>query len=195
MDDATLIERAKKGDAASYGELVRRYQGIAFRAAYLVTEDAGEAEEAIQESFVNAYRALGRFREGAPFKPWLIKIVTNEARKRKRAARRRSGLVSALSEDGYLRQHTEHSAEEGFLAEEECAQLLDAVEGLREEDRLVIASRYFLELSEAETAETLDWARGTVKSRLSRALGRLRDRMGHTAHGASPERQKGARGD
>lgn len=170
---------------------MRRYQGVAFRVAYLVTEDAGEAEEAIQEAFVNAYRALGRFRSGAPFKPWLLRIVTNEARKRNRATRRRTGLALALSEDSSLRELAELSAEEDFLLAEKCAELLKAVEGLREEDRLVITCRYFLELSEAETAEALDWARGTVKSRLSRAMGRLRHYMWGTAHG--PEWQEGAR--
>jgi RNA polymerase sigma factor (sigma-70 family) len=192
VEDTALIERAKKGDAASYGRLVRRYQSVAFRAAYLVTGDAGEAEEAIQEAFVNAYRALGRFRPGAPFKPWLLKIVTNEARKRNRTSRQRTGLELVLSEDSSLREQAEISAEERFLVAEKCAELLKAVEGLREEDRLVIACRYFLELSEAETAEALDCARGTVKSRLSRAIERLRDYMGGAAHG--PERQEGARG-
>ncbi len=60
--------------------------------------------------------------------------------------------------------------------------LLAAVNELREEDRLVIACRYFLELSEEETAAALGWRRGTVKSRLSRALGRLRERMGEGAY-------------
>jgi RNA polymerase sigma-70 factor (ECF subfamily) len=67
-----------------------------------------------------------------------------------------------------------------LLASEESGALLDAVNGLREEDRLVIACRYFLDLSEEETAAALDWRRGTVKSRLSRALGRLREQLGET---------------
>lgn len=162
--------------------MVRRYQKIAFCVAYLITGDVDEAEDAMQEAFVKAYYAMGRFRVGAPFRPWLLRIVTNEARKRNRACRRRSRLGLVLSEDSFLRERADLSAEEGFLVAEKCAELLKAVEGLREEDRLVIACRYFLELSEAETAEALDWAKGTVKSRLSRAVGRLRDRMGHAAH-------------
>lgn len=193
MEEPELIERAKTGDAISYGQLVRRHQGVAFRTAYLITRNSDEAEEAIQEAFVNAYRALGRFRPGAPFKPWLLRIVANEARKRNRATRWRTGLDLALCAESSLGEHAELSAEADFLVIEECTELLKAVEGLREEDRMVIACRYFLELSEAETAETLDCARGTVKSRLSRALGRLRRYMEVAAHG--PERQEGASDD
>ena len=61
------------------------YQGIAFRTAYLLAGSAADAEEAAQDGFVKAYRALGRFRIGAPFRPWLLKIVANEARNRRRA--------------------------------------------------------------------------------------------------------------
>ena len=61
--------RAKGGDTAAYERLVRTYQEVAFRTAYLITGDASEAEEATQEAFVKAYRALGRFRSGARFRP------------------------------------------------------------------------------------------------------------------------------
>src|SRR5262249_61088051 len=86
------IARAKRGDAAAYEELVRMYQGIAFRTAWLVAGNAADAEEATQDAFVKAYRALWRFRGGAPFKPWLLRIVTNEARNRRRSAARRKDL-------------------------------------------------------------------------------------------------------
>ena len=84
-----LVERAKRGDDDAYEELVRAYQGIAFRTAYLVAGNAADAEDAAQEGFVKAHRALGRFRRGAPFRPWLLQIVANEARNRRRSAGRR----------------------------------------------------------------------------------------------------------
>ena len=86
------MERARQGDEAAYETLVRRYQGLAVRAAYVVA-GRGEAEDAAQEAFVKAYRALHRFRPGAPFRPWLLRIVTNEARNRVRSARRREALA------------------------------------------------------------------------------------------------------
>ncbi len=81
----------------AYEELVRLHQGIAFRTAYLVTRNAADAEEAAQDGFVKAYRALGRFRRGAPFRPWLLQIVGNEARNRGRSAGRRSALELRLA--------------------------------------------------------------------------------------------------
>ena len=90
--DTELVVRAKRGDAAAYEELVRRNQGIAFRTAYVVVGNEADAQEVAQDAFVKAYRALGRFRTGSPFRPWLLRIVTNEARNRRRAAGRRQAL-------------------------------------------------------------------------------------------------------
>jgi RNA polymerase sigma factor (sigma-70 family) len=155
---------------------VRGYQAVAFRTAYLITGDASEAEDATQEAFVKAYRALGRFRPGAPFRPWLLAVVANEARNRRRAAGRRTNLALRVARE-HPSGDASSSPEASVLAAERRAELLSALGGLREEDRLVIGCRYFLGLSEAETAATLDCAQGTVKSRLSRAIGRLRERM------------------
>lgn len=160
----------------AYERLVRGHETVAFRTAYLITGDASEAEDAAQEAFVKAYRALGRFRAGAPFRPWLLSVVANEAKNRRKAARRRAGLALRAAE-GEARAGTGPSPEASVLAAERRDELLAALGELREDDRLVIGSRYFLELSEAETAAALGCARGTVKSRLSRALGRLRERM------------------
>src|SRR5206468_4379378 len=87
-----LVSRAKRGDDDAYEQLVTVYQGIAFRTAYLIAGDAADAEEAAQDAFVKAYRALWRFRPGAPFRPWLLQIVANEARNRRRSAGRREAL-------------------------------------------------------------------------------------------------------
>jgi RNA polymerase sigma factor (sigma-70 family) len=173
LDEAELVERARTGDAASYELLVGRYQELAFRAAYLIAGGTAEAEDAAQEAFVKAYYALPRFRAGAPFRPWLLQIVANEARNRRRAAGRREHLALRAADDRPL-DDAAPSPEGAALAAEERATLLAALETLRAEDRQVLAYRYFLDLSEAEMANALGCARGTVKSRLSRALGRLR---------------------
>jgi DNA-directed RNA polymerase specialized sigma24 family protein len=88
-----LVARAKRGELEAYGEIVRRHQSIAFRTAWVITGNAADAEEAAQDAFVKAYAALGRFRAGSPFRPWLLRIVTNEARNRRRSAVRRTGLA------------------------------------------------------------------------------------------------------
>ena len=169
-----LVERAKRGDDDAYEELVRAYQGIAFRTAYLVARSAADAEDAAQEGFVKAHRALGRFRRGSPFRPWLLQIVANEARNRRRSAGRRAGLALRAAAEGPS-GGAAPSPEGALLAGEEHEHLLAAVNALREEERLVIACRYFLELSEEETAAALGVRIGTVKSRTSRALDRLRE--------------------
>ena len=158
---------------------MRTHEAAAFRTAYLITGDASEAEDVAQEAFVKAYRALGRFQTGAPFRPWLLAVVANEARNRRKAAVRRADLALRAGMES-SQGNAQPSPEATILAAERRAELLHAIGNLREEDRLVIAFRYFLGLSEAETAETLGCARGTVKSRLSRAISSLRKRMEET---------------
>jgi len=93
LDESDLIGRAKRGDTHAYEDLVYAHQGIAFRTAYVIAGNAADAEEAAQDAFVKAWRALGRFREGSPFRPWLLRIVANEARNRRRSAGRRAHLA------------------------------------------------------------------------------------------------------
>lgn len=175
-EEHALVERARRGDGDAYGELVIRYQGIAVRTAHVITRDASEAEDAAQEAFVKAYRALGGFRAGAPFRPWLLRIVANEAINRRTSAGRRPTVELTQAFDRPLDDRAA-SPEDAALASETRRTVLEALARLREEDRLVIAYRYFLDLSEAEMADTLGVARGTVKSRLSRAMARLREVM------------------
>jgi RNA polymerase sigma factor (sigma-70 family) len=176
--EAALVERARGGDAVAYGSLVRAHQDIAFRVACLAGGSAAEAEEAAQEGFVKAWRALPRFRAGAPFRPWLLAIVANEARNRRRAAGRRAGLALRAAEVAE-REHAGGGAspESQLLATARREALLSALADLDERDRSVLACRYLLDLSEEETAAALGCRRGTVKSRTSRALARLRERV------------------
>jgi RNA polymerase sigma-70 factor (ECF subfamily) len=174
-----LVAAAKAGDRDAYGQLVARHQAVAFRAAYLITGSAAEAEDATQEACVKAWLAMARFRVAAPFRPWLVRIAINEAHDRRRRAGRQAGLALRLDPD-HLQTGAAPSAESEALAGEERARLASAVGRLREDDQLVIAARYFLGLSEVETATALGLRRGTVKSRLSRALGRLEAQLEET---------------
>jgi RNA polymerase sigma-70 factor (ECF subfamily) len=178
LTENELVARSRSGDGTAYAELVRLHQEIAFRTAMLITRNAADAEEAAQDGFVKAYRALGRFRAGEPFRPWLLAIVANEARNRRRSAGRREALVlRAAAGEERPAGEAAPSPEAALLAGERRAALLRALGGLRDEDQLVLGCRYLLELSEEETAAALGVARGTVKSRTSRALERLREQV------------------
>jgi RNA polymerase sigma-70 factor (ECF subfamily) len=175
--DAALAERARAGDARAFEELVRTYQGIAFRTAYLLTGSAADAEDAAQVGFIKAWAALPRFRRGAEFRPWLLRIVVNEAHNRRRSTQRRDALT--------LRAAAAHASggavpppEAAVVDDERRQELVEAVSQLDDRDRDVLACRYFLELSEQETADVLGIRRGTVKSRTARALERLRAEVG-----------------
>ena len=105
-----------------------------------------------------------------PFRPWLLRIVANETRNLHRGSRRRRSLELRLAEPDVDPVEPERAA----VAADARARLLAAVNAMSHRDRQVLTCRYFLDLTEAETAQVLDWPRGSVKSRLSRAIAKLR---------------------
>lgn len=173
LDETDLVEQAKNGDVSAYTELVRAHQDIALRVAYLVVRDSAEAEDATQVAFLKAYRALGRFRSGADFRPWLLQIVRNEALNRRRGAGRRAGLALKIAFDP-VSGDAAPSPETAVVQRDDRRRLLEALGKLSPRLKEVIEYRYFLGLSEAETSRSLGIAIGTVKSRTARALERLR---------------------
>lgn len=179
--EGELIERARRGDGAAFGALVRDHEELAFRTAYLITRNAADAEDAAQVALVKAFYALPRFRRDAPLRPWLLAIVANEARNRRRGGGRREALaLRAAHELPSARAGSVSAAlspEGRLLVAEQRAELLAGLEALAEGDQLVLSCRYLLDLSEAETAEVLALRLGTVKSRTSRALERLRAQL------------------
>ncbi len=171
-DEEGLIAAVKAGDADAYGELVRRHQRAALRVAAVAGADA---EDAAQEGFVKAYRAIGSFRDGEPFRPWLLRIVANTARNRRRSSGRQHALA--------LRAEPRPSASDPSPADlvdarDEQRRLVAAMNRLTPQDRLILAYRWFEDMSEAEMAVALGCRPGTVKSRLSRAMQRLRSELG-----------------
>lgn len=171
-EERLTIERAARGDAASFGLLVERYQEVAFRAAYLVLRDAGAAEDAAQDAFVRAYRQLHSFRPGEPFRPWLLRIVTNLALNEIRARKRREGLLGRIA---LFTERSTESPHATLAANDEASALLRAISELPADDEEVLHLRYYLELPEREIATAIGKPAGTVKSRLHRAGRRLRD--------------------
>lgn len=173
LDDATLVLAAKAGDVGAYEQLVRAYSQVALRVAYLVLGDHAEAEDAVQEGFLKAYRALDRFRTDGVFRPWLLTIVRNEALNRRRRAGRQARLQLRMANDP-VSGDAAPSPENVVVADEDRRSLLRAVDDLGERYRQVIGLRFLVGLSEEETATALGIARGTVKSRTARAFERLR---------------------
>ncbi|MGE5603199.1 MAG: RNA polymerase sigma factor [Nitrososphaerales archaeon] len=170
MLDADTAARAYAGDPVAWDALVAEHQQDAFRLAYLYLGDAAEAEDVSQEAFVRAFRAFHRFDRSRPFRPWLLTIVANLARNRRRALGRYLAAWRRLAET------TSDRAATGGQAESWRSQALwQAVRRLSRQDQEVIYLRYYLELPESETASILQIAPGTVKSRLHRGLARLRD--------------------
>ncbi len=178
--DGPLVERARLGDRDAFGELVRRHQQGALRLAAGLCGSIDEGHDAVQDGFVKAYGALGGFRADAAFRPWVMTIVANEARNRRRAAARRAGLVVRSADRsiaGAGDPDDVDDPERAAIAAAEFAWVVRALERLSENDRVVIACRYLGELTESEAAVVLGCRPGTVKSRTSRAMARLRDEL------------------
>ncbi|WP_443050382.1 RNA polymerase sigma factor [Streptomyces sp. NBC_00286] len=174
VDEAAVIARVRDGEPEAYAELVRAHTGIALRAAAALGAGA-DAEDVVQQAFFKAYCTLGRFRDGAAFRPWLLSIVANETRNTVRTAVRQRTVVgreAALAEAEPVIPESADPAVAALEVERRAA-LLAALDRLSEEHRLVVTYRYLLEMDEPETAQALGWPRGTVKSRLNRALRKL----------------------
>lgn len=176
-EERDLVLRAQRGDERAFAALVLTHEQTVFRLAHVITGNAADAEDAAQEAFAKAWRALPRFRAGEPLRPWLLRIAANEARNRRRSTGRRHRLA-LRAERAEASGDAVPSPEDAVLVSETRRRLLAALADLPEDARLVLACRYLLELSEEETAAALDVRRGTVKSRTARALERLRSDLG-----------------
>jgi RNA polymerase sigma factor (sigma-70 family) len=179
--EAALLRAAQKRDGDAYAELVRAYQRVAYRAASFIA-GPNDAEDATQLAFVKAYYALGRFQVGRPFQPWLLQIVVNEAKNARRAERRRAAIFARATSRFGSEAADDHASEHAARAEGH-RHVAAALERLSAKHRDVVACRYLLYLSEEETAFVLKLRPGTVKSRLSRALERLRVELERSGDG------------
>lgn len=165
--EADFIRRARQGDEAAYEQLVREHQEAVFRLAYLMLGSPADAEDVAQEVFISAHAALDRIDDTRPLRPYLLAIAANRARNRRRALGRYVAALRRL----IVPEHNVRAETERAL---EAQALWGAVRRLSETDQEVIYLRYFLELSVDEAAQAMGVEPGTVKSRLSRALVRLR---------------------
>ena len=169
-EDAELIRLARRDDPVAWEALMRLHQEPIFRLAYLILGDAAEAEDAAQETFIRAYRALDRFDEIRPLRPWLLSIAANLARNRRRSV----GRYWAALQRAFQANPEPYHAPSERTAAADARRLREAVTRLRPDGQDIVYLRYFLGLSEAETAAALGIPAGTAKSRLNRALAHLR---------------------
>lgn len=171
MNELLLISRARGGDREAFGELVEQYRDNVYRLAYRMCGNAYDADEAAQEAFVAAWRALPNFRGDAKFSTWLYRLTTNAAidvmRREKRHQTVGDGEMMELADDADSPQETVERTEQ-----QEAVQ--KALATLSEEYREVLLLRYMEELDYAEIAEVLQLPSGTVKSRINRAKAALK---------------------
>ena len=178
LDDDVLVARARTGDRAAFGALVERHQQAALRVAAVICGSTEEANDIVQDGMVNAYRGLDSYRGRSPVRSWMLRVVANQAKNHVR------GRVRRIRRDD---RHASRELRVSAGAEMEAfdrierEQLAAALGRLRDDDRAVLGCRFVADLSEAETADVLGIAVGTVKSRTSRALGRLRSELGETS--------------
>jgi RNA polymerase sigma-70 factor, ECF subfamily len=169
--EASLIRHAANGDAAAWEPLVLAHQEAVFRLCYLLLGDPDDADDVAQETFLRAWKYLKRFDVARPLRPWLLSIASNLASNRRRSAAR---YVAALTRAFHHEPAPSVDVEEKSTQQLEATQLWKAVQTLSLPEQQIVYLRYFLDLSVAETAEVLKVPQGTIKSRLSRALERLR---------------------
>ena len=180
MNERELVAQAVKGELAAFGELVERYQGTAYNVAYRLLGDADEASDATQEAFFSAFRALEGFR-GGNFRAWILRIVTNACYDQLRAKRRHptSSLEDQLmpGEGSAWLDVGQDSPEEHAERQELYGAIQRGIETLPPDQRVTLVLVDVQGLSYQEVAEITQTSLGTVKSRLSRARMRLRDRL------------------
>ena len=173
--DVVLVVRARDGDREAFGELIRRHQAAALRLAAVVLGSNEEARDVVQNAFVKAYGALAHFRGDAPVRPWLLRIVANEAKNSRRSRTRRSHREVR---HGRFAVVPPPAPDELAALSMDARRMLDVLATLGHDDREVLVFRFVVGLTETETAAAISVAVGTVKSRTSRALARLREAMG-----------------
>ena len=162
--------QALKGDHEAYATLVRPYEQLAYRVAAAITGRHADAQDAMQNGFVKAHRSLHHFRVGAAFRPWLLRIVVNEAHNVVRAERRHARLRARAAE----RHEADAADPEGtVISRDEVDTVLGALARLPEADRVALALRYFAELPDGEAAALVGASTQAYRVRLARGRKRL----------------------
>ena len=177
MTEELAIARCQEGDRDAFHYLVERYKDVLYGTACLMTGSRTHAEDYVQEALLSAWRGIQGFRQGQPFKPWLVRILVNEVLSQRR---KRSLPTCGFEDDDRHGESTDLA--EAAASQDDRRAVRMALTGLTAEHRQVIVLRYFAELTVAEVAQSLDVREGTVKSRLHRALGSLEEQLGRLGY-------------
>jgi RNA polymerase sigma-70 factor (ECF subfamily) len=168
VDEKEIIARAQAGDREAFRLLVKQYAALGSRTARVLLPNPSDAEDASQEAWLDAWRALPRFELGRPFRPWLLTLVANRCRMKARQQR------PEVAFDEVLISQAGQGVEVGTDFDGELQEALDSLDPGQ---RQVLALRFYADLQLEEIAEAMDVPIGTVKSRLHRGLERLRERL------------------
>jgi len=181
--DEVLVKRAQQGDTAAFDELVRRYTSIVYRVLYKILRHEEDTQDALQDTFVSAYRALPRFRQDARFSTWIYRIATNAALMKARARKNNMVSLDHPTEDPDAQSAWElpdwsATPDEEIMTGETRRIMEDAIQALPPEQRAAFVLHDIQDLSSAETAQAMGITVSAVNSRLHRARVFLRDRIG-----------------
>ena len=170
MTDDEAVLRCQDGDHEAFRHLVEQYKNPLFGTAYLMTGNAAQAEEHVQDAFLLAWRGIQGFRRGRPVKPWLMRILVNSVL----AQQRRRSLATVPLEES-LPLGAPSSGADSIEASEDRQAVRQALAQLTPEHRQVVVLRYFADLTVPQVARSAGVREGTVKSRLHRALRHMRE--------------------
>ena len=177
--DATFVARARTGDSDAFRVLVERHSRALFRLAFRMTGNQQDAEDVVQESFLRAYKQLGKFDERATFGTWLYRIAANCSLDLVRSRKRRSEHVAAAGEEGaeeivlQLPTH-EPTPERMALSGEVRERVLEAMQELSANERTAFVLRHFEGMCIEEVSRVLECQPGAAKHSVFRAVQKLR---------------------
>ena len=172
MTDSEAVQALQRGDQRGLEALVERYELRALRTAYHVTRDPESAKDVVADAFLAVFEHIDGCDPDRPFEPWLLRIVVNRAISITRRVNRYQKVLSLLR-----RGPEPNDPEAEVLRNELHSVLAEAVRSLPVEERAALSLRYFLDLNEAQIAESLGWPLGTVKTRLHRGRAHLRKKL------------------
>ncbi len=185
LSDADLARRIAAGDEGALRRLMRRHNQSLFRAARSILRDEAEAEDAVQEGYLQAYRAMNTFRGDARLSTWLMRIVVNEALGRSRKTRRGAEVIAldsgaqALAAEETMSDDPENQPER-LAARAQTRRLIEAkIDALPDQYRAVFVLRAVEEMTVEEVGEALSIPEATVRTRFFRARALLRESMAH----------------
>lgn len=181
MTDQELVAAAQQGDQAAFGALVEKYQAMAYSLAFRMLGDSEDAADAVQDAFLNAWRALGSFQGQSSFSTWLYRLTSNACIDFLRRAKRRAAISMTVADEDEDAPHETEVPDERWAPERELERsethraIQAGLASLSPEHRQVLVLRELEGLSYQEIAQALGLDEGTVKSRIARARLALRE--------------------